>query len=108
MSNNTNIIEYIITGVIVLGLLIVGALLLFRPGTEGGIGGGLSGTESEVLSRASAFVEYRRSLEQVQIDTTFFNEPRFQALRTTSVSISQQPTGKSTLFDTAITNNESF
>lgn len=108
MSKNTNIIEYLITGIIIFGLVVVGALFLLRPSSEMGTGLGLSGTESTVLSRASAFVEYRRSLEGVTVDATFFTEPRFQSLRTTSVVIPQQPTGKTNLFDTAITNNESF
>lgn len=108
MSNNTNIIEYIITGVIILGLLIVGALLLFRPGSESVGIDGLTANESAILSRASAFVEYRRSLEAVQIDSTFFSDPRFQSLRTNSVVIPQQATGKPRLFDTARTNSQPF
>lgn len=93
----TNPLEYMLIGLIVIAFVGFGFLLLFRPSLIFDQGITNSG-DTVLLTKAQMFIGYRQTLSSVSLDTSFFNEPLFQALRNDVVSVPEQPVGKSDLF----------
>lgn len=97
----TNPLEYLIIGVIIVGLLGLGALLLFRP--ESLINKADSTVkENQLLARASVFMEHRIALSEVVINTDIFKDTRFKQLRNDRLFIPEQPVGKADLFNHSV------
>ncbi len=94
----SNPLELLISGIVILAFIGFGVLFLLRPeaimySTNGMI------VDNELLVRANTFVEYRQKLAEINIDVGFFNNQQFRNLRSERLFIPEQPTGKPQLFD---------
>jgi len=93
-----SIIEYVIGGIIIAGLLLIGFLLILNPGSDLNISQSIQ-NQSSVLQQANNFIEYRRTLASINIDTTFFSDNRLINFQLLDTSIAEQPIGKQELFE---------
>lgn len=51
-------------------------------------------TMQNMLNNTRVFMQRRQTLDQVELDITFFEDPRFQSLRSFSTPIEERPVGR--------------
>jgi hypothetical protein len=63
-------------------------------------------TMQNMLSRTQVFIERRQQLDQVELDISFFEDDRFQSLRSFTTPIVTQPVGRSNPFESVDVSDE--
>lgn len=100
-----NTLEYVIGIVVTIALCGIGILIIMSPDQNYVAGNNFSMNHTLLLQQASQFVEHRRVLSGVSIDTSLFSDPLFLNLRTDNIPVSEQPIGKNNLFEPMTTGN---
>jgi len=55
----------------------------------------------QLLNKTQVFIQRRSQIESINFDFEIFNDPRFSTLVSYSTAVSEQPVGKSNIFDSA-------
>jgi hypothetical protein len=91
----------VINIVIILGLVVVAFAAFFLYNQRGGFGLDLNQNErvTEVAQQEiQVFIEYRKTLDQIEIDDSVLEDIRFTALRDFSDEVEELPVGRTNPF----------
>lgn len=104
---NFNTLEYLIGGLLVLGMLVIGILTLLKPDDQLATGPDMAPAHYQsILAKATAFMQYRQTLNSINLDTSIFQNPLFKSLYSPVPDAVEQPQGKESLFDEAVISDE--
>lgn len=88
--------------VVILGLITLafgGYYLYTQEGVPGLSFNENDQTMQDMLSQTRTFIQHRQVLDQIELDTAFFEDPRFRSLRSYTTPIEERPIGRPNPFD---------